>query len=166
MYFTQDDYKRIEAWLYQRTVRDTDFPSAYPFNGTEKIPILQDSRHRLVGFNDFLKAVIANTPTDFYNVCAAFNKESLTLEEAITLIPSKKKRLGLCITFKSVQGNWLIYQFKGTSLTQWDSVFYWENIIEEALFYMSMRDANISLCQMKRAMRDRSLTSLKISMAR
>ena len=46
MHFTQEDYRKIEAWLYQRTVKDTEFPSADPLDGTEMVPILQNNENR------------------------------------------------------------------------------------------------------------------------
>lgn len=133
MYFTQEDYKKIEAWLYQRTVKDTEFPKACPIKGTEDIPIIQDRKNKLIGFNDFIEEIVRKSPSDFYNVNAVSKTECLSLEDAIALIPEDKKRLGLVITFKNKNKNWLIYQFKGCSLNQWDSVSCWDNIIQEAL---------------------------------
>lgn len=43
MFFTQEDFKKIEEYLSSRSKRDTDFRTArYPFNGDELVAIIQD----------------------------------------------------------------------------------------------------------------------------
>lgn len=133
MHFTQEDYRKIEAWLYQRVVRDTDFPNADPLSGAERMPIIQDGRNKTVGLNDLVKQVAMMRLPDFYNVTTASKKSWLTLKEAVSLVPVAQRKLGLTITFHNENGNWLIYQFKGDSVNQWDSLNYWNNIIQQAL---------------------------------
>lgn len=133
MYFTQEDYRKIEAWLYKRVVRDTDFPNADPLSGTEKVPLIQDGKNKTINLNDFVKRVADMKLPDFYNVTTASRKSWLTLKEAVALVPVEQRKLGLTITFHNENGNWLIYQFNGTSLNQWDSLNYWNNIIQQAL---------------------------------
>lgn len=133
MHFTQEDYRKIEDWLYQRTVKDTELPSADPLDGTEMVPILQNNKNKTIGLNDFVKQVADMKLSDFYNVTANSKRPYLTLKEAISLVPVKKRKLGLTITYHNEYGNWLIYQFKGDSLNQWDSLNYWNNIIQQAI---------------------------------
>lgn len=133
MHFTQEDYRKIEAWLYQRVVRDTDFPNADPLSGAERMPIIQDGKNKTVGLNDLVKQVAAMKLPDFYNVTTASKKSWLTLKEAVSLVPAAQRKLGLTITFHNENGNWLIYQFKGDSINQWESLNYWNNIIQQAL---------------------------------
>lgn len=133
MHFTQEDYRKIEAWLYQRTVKDTEFPSADPLDGTEMVPILQNNRNKTIGLNDFVKQVADMKLPDFYNVTVNSKRPYLTLKEAVSLVPVKQRKLGLTITYHNEYGNWLIYQFKGDSLNQWDSLNYWNNIIQQAI---------------------------------
>lgn len=133
MHFTQEDYRKIEAWLYQRTVKDTEFPSADPLDGTEMVPILQNNKNKTIGLNDFVKQVADMKLPDFYNVTVNSKRPYLTLKEAVSLVPVKQRKLGLTITYHNEYGNWLIYQFKGDSLNQWDSLNYWNNIIQQAI---------------------------------
>lgn len=133
MHFTQEDYRKIESWLYQRTVKDTELPMADPLNNTELIPILQDNKNKTIGLNDFVKKVADMKLPDFYNVTTNSKKTYLTLEEATSLVPIKQRKLGLTITYHNECGNWLIYQFKGDSLNQWSSLNYWNNIIQQAI---------------------------------
>lgn len=133
MYFTQEDYLKIENWLYKRTVKDTDFPAADPIDGTESIPIIQDKKNKVIGMNDFVKEVANMKLPDFYNVSSNSKKYCLTLKEAISLVPIKQRKIGLTITYNNEFGNWVIYQFKGSSLNQWDSLNYWDSIIKEAI---------------------------------
>lgn len=41
MFFTQDDYKKIQQWLTKNSVRDTEFNEAtIPFKGEEIITVV------------------------------------------------------------------------------------------------------------------------------
>ena len=133
MYFTQEDYRRIEAWLSQRAVKDTELPSADPLDGTESIPIIQDGKNKFMDLNDFVKRVAEMKLPDFLNITEVARKPFLTLKEAVSCVPIRQRKLGLIITFCNEHGNWLIYQFSGASVNQWTSLNYWNNIIKQAL---------------------------------
>lgn len=133
MYFTQDDLRKIEAWLQTRAIKDTDFQRADPLTGKEDIPIIQDGKNKIVDFRTLLHTLSLMELPDFLNVTTFSKKGHLTLEEAINEIPVEQRKLGLAITFHSEKGNWVIYQFKGTSLNQWTSLTCWKSIIEEAI---------------------------------
>lgn len=133
MYFTNDDYLKIEKWLMQRTARDTSFPTVDPLEGTEDIPVIQDGKNKLLGLKELTEYIIDRQLIDFYNVTERTGKTCLTLKEAIRLVPIEQRKFGLVITFYDESGNWLIYQFKGKSLKQWDSADCWETLFQEAL---------------------------------
>lgn len=133
MFFTREDYLNIENWLRNRTVKDTSFPTVDPLDGTESIPIIQDEKNKLLGLNRLTKYIIDRQLIDFYNVTERTGKTCLTLEEAIRLVPIEQRKFGLVITFYDKSGNWLIYQFKGKSLKQWDSADCWETLFQEAI---------------------------------
>lgn len=133
MYFTQDDYRRIEEWLRTRTVKDTQFPAADPLTGSESVPVIQDGKNKTVGLDTFIRQLSLMELPDFLNVTTFTKKGRLSLEEAVGSIPVEQRKLGLTVTYRSEKGNWMIYQFKGTSLNQWDSLNYWSSIVEEAI---------------------------------
>lgn len=133
MYFTQDDYRKIEAWLETRTVKDTQFKEADPLTGLEKVPIIQDDKNKIINLRSFIKQLSLMELPDFFNVTTFVKRGYLSLEEAINFIPVEQRKLGLTITFHGEKGNWVIYQFKGSSLNQWSSLNYWRSIIEEAI---------------------------------
>lgn len=133
MFFTQDDYRKIEEWLRTRTVKDSEFPHADPLRGNEDVPIIQDGKNKTLTIDELVKQVAMMELPDFFNVTTFAKKGNLFLEEAINCIPVEQRKLGLTITFHSAKGHWLIYQFKGTSLNQWCSLNYWRSPIEEAL---------------------------------
>ena len=133
MYFTQDDYRRIEEWLRTRTVKDTQFPKADPLTGFEEVPIIQDGKNKVVDLDTFIRQLSLMELPDFLNVTTFTKRGHLSLEEAVNSIPVEQRKLGLTITYYSEKGNWMIYQFKGTSLNQWDSLNYWRSIVEEAI---------------------------------
>lgn len=133
MFFTQDDYRKIEKWLQQRSKKDTDFPLAGPMDGSEKIAIVQRSINKIILLNDFVKQVANMKLPDFYNVSSNSKNYYLTLDKAISLVPVKNRSLGLTITYHNERGNWVMYQFKGESLNQWTSLKCWNSIIQQAM---------------------------------
>lgn len=133
MFFTQEDFRKIEEWLRTRTVKDTEFPHADPLRGNEDVPIIQDGKNKTLTINELVKQVAMMELPDFFNVTTFAKKGNLFLEQAISIVPVEQRKLGLTITFHSEKGHWLIYQFKGTSLNQWSSLNYWRSPIEEAL---------------------------------
>lgn len=133
MFFTQEDYRKIEKWLLQRTVKDSDLPSTDPLNGSERVSVIQGGRNKILSLNDFVKQVADMRLPDFYNITANTRRFNLCLSEAINLVPVKQRKVGFTITFHSKKGNWVIYQFSGTSLNQWSSISCWHNIIDQAI---------------------------------
>lgn len=133
MYFTQEDYRKIEAWLSQRAIKDTDFPQADPLEGNEKLSIIQDLKNKSISVNEFIEEVSKLQLLDFVNISDLTNKYNLTLKEAISLVPIEQRKLGLAITFHSDKCNWLIYQFNGASINQWTSVNCWSNIFKQVI---------------------------------
>lgn len=54
MYFTREDYKKIEEWLSKRTLRDTEFPSTDCLDGSEKFAIIQNGENKLIRMKCFI----------------------------------------------------------------------------------------------------------------
>lgn len=133
MYFTEEDYRKIEAWLKTRTAKDSDFLKAYPLTGKEDVPIIQEGQNRLVPMEDLIaKITMANFP-DFFNVTNYIDKGNLTIEEAVNCVPAEKRKLGMAITFHNDKNNWVILQFCGVHINQWSSLCCWKNILDAAL---------------------------------
>lgn len=126
MFFTKDDFKRIEDWLKHRTIRDTEFPPASEFTGRECFPIVQTGENRIASFCQ----IVSRIAPDFLNT--TLDKKSKTLNDAACSIPLHRRKLGLVITFFTEKGNWAIYQFKGDNLNQWTTNSCWRNIYDEA----------------------------------
>lgn len=133
MYFTQEDYRNIERWLQKRAVKDIQLSSADPISGTELVPIIQNNVNKTIEVREFMHQLSEMELPDFYNVSAESKKLHLTLDEAISLVPVNKRKLGLTVTYHNLNGNWVIYQFKGDSIYQWDSPNYWDSIFQEAI---------------------------------
>lgn len=133
MFFTQEDFRKIEKWLNQRTIKDTDFNKADPLSNSDIVPIIQDRANKITTVKQFIEAVENSDLVDFVNVTTLINKGSLTLSQAINAVPSNKRKLGLAITFHSEKGNWVIYQFNGAHINQWNSPNCWRSIIDNIL---------------------------------
>ena len=46
MFFTEEDYRKIEKWFSHRAIRDTQFPPANPLTGEELIALIQEGENR------------------------------------------------------------------------------------------------------------------------
>lgn len=126
MYFTQEDYKKIENWLQRNSVKDSEFQEALPLNGKEVVTVVQDGHNRKVNIKDLVEQLLNLGVEDFINVTGSYNAPNISLKEAIRLIPDKARQEGQVITFLNTEGNWEIYQFKG-KLNQWNNSSLWDN---------------------------------------
>ena len=128
MFFTQDDYKKIQQWLIKNSVKDTEFNEAnIPLNGEETITIVQGNQNKKVFLKDFISQVFNLGVPDFINVSEEYDNYNISLEEAIKLIPSRARKRGQVITFLNNVNHWNIYQFVG-ALNQWNILDQWEII--------------------------------------
>lgn len=128
MFFTQDDYKKIQQWLIKNSVKDTEFNEAnIPLNGEETITIVQGNQNKKVFLKDFISQIFNLGVPDFINVSEEYDNYNISLEEAIKLIPSRARKRGQVITFLNNVNHWNIYQFVG-ALNQWNILDQWEMI--------------------------------------
>ena len=126
MYFTQEDYKKIENWLSKKSVKDSDFQEALPLNGEEIITVVQSGHNKKVKIREFIDKIYKYNGSDFTNITNIYKIENITLEEAINFIPAVNRKKGQVITFLNTDGNWEIYQFVG-ELNQWNNLNFWNN---------------------------------------
>lgn len=126
MYFTQEDYKKIENWLSKKSVKDSDFQEALPLNGEEIITVVQSGHNKKVKIREFIDKIYKYNGSDFTNITNIYKVENITLEEAINFIPAVNRKKGQVITFLNTNGNWEIYQFVG-ELNQWNNLNFWNN---------------------------------------
>ena len=57
MFFTYEDYKKIEEWLKHRTVKDSQFEEATSLDDCDKIPIVQDGDNKTIHFCKLIEEV-------------------------------------------------------------------------------------------------------------
>lgn len=133
MFFTQDDYKKIEDYLRTRTIKDTEFPIADAIKENDLITIVQDGKNKTVQFSSLVLDVLNRYCPNVYNI---HRRESITIKEAISLVPEECRKLGLIITFYSANDSdyYEIWQFVGSTpmdvLNHWgeyDDEHYWIN---------------------------------------
>lgn len=134
MFFTQEDYKKIQKWLLLNSVKDTEFnEAASPFKGDESIAFVQNGRNVKAPLKELVEQFLLLGVSDFLNVTTKFNEHYITLNQAINIIPFLSRKIGQVITFLDTEGNWQIYQFKGTRKNQWNNITLWENVISTLL---------------------------------
>jgi hypothetical protein len=57
MYFTEQDFKKIQNWLKLHSIKDTEFPKAnFPISGYEKLAIVQDGENRILPLYNIISA--------------------------------------------------------------------------------------------------------------
>lgn len=142
MFFTQDDYKKIQQWLTKNSVKDTEFNEAnIPFNGEETITIVQGNQNKKVFLKDLIAQVFNLGISDFVNITDKYDAPNISLEEAIRLIPSRARKEGQVITFLDMEDHWNIYQFKG-ALNQWNVLDTWKELfdLEESIIETLLPD--------------------------
>ena len=136
MFFTQEDYRKIEQWLQRNSVKDTEFQEALSLKGTETVALVQDGHNKRVFIKDLVDQIFKLGVSDFLNVTDKYEASYITLNEAIKLIPSRARKVGQVITFLNTDGNWQVYQFKGV-LNQWNQLDLWEDLFDWEKFVIN-----------------------------
>lgn len=62
MFFTKEDYEKIEKYLKQNSKKDTDFERASLLTGNESIAIVQNGENRLIDLNTLGEYINGHTP--------------------------------------------------------------------------------------------------------
>lgn len=126
MFFTQEDYKKIQKWLLANSIKDTEFAgAALPFKGNETVAFVQDGKNVNVFLKDLIEQIFLLGVADFLNVTDKYNASIITLEQAIQLIPFEARKIGQFITFLNENSVWKTFQFQGTVVNQWNNTTLW-----------------------------------------
>lgn len=127
--FTCNQIEEIKRKLQLIGRKDTSFPLADPLNGNEIIAIVQQGQNKQLGLKTLIEKIGKYTTSDFTNL-SKYSEDSYTLGEAIKLVEPINRRAGQVITFMdSSTGKWAIYQFKGSTASEWLNLQLWDNIL-------------------------------------
>lgn len=127
--FTCNQIEEIKRKLQLIGRKDTSFPLAEPLNGNEIIAIVQQGQNKQLGLKTLIEKIGTYTTSDFTNL-SKYSEDSYTLREAIKLVEPVNRRAGQVITFMdSSTGKWAIYQFKGSTASEWLNLQLWDNIL-------------------------------------
>lgn len=129
MYFTEEDYRKIEKWLQGRAVKDSQLPPAKPLTGCEEVAILQENMNKRTNIHTIAEKC-SESYFDFYNVTERNKVSGLSLKEAISYVPVDMRKPGLVITFLDRDNFWEVVQYEGTTKEHWDYISHWEDIKE------------------------------------
>lgn len=130
MFFTQEDYRKIEKWLLANSVKDTEFAgAATPLKGNETVVLVQDGKNVKTSVKDIVDQFFLLGVSDFLNITDKYGESYISIDQAIQLIPAKARKEGQVITFLNTDGNWEIYQFIG-KLNQWNNPTLWNNPLD------------------------------------
>ena len=113
MFFTREDILKIQQALLQLGVKDSELPSAEPITNDDTLSIVQDNKNKKIGIKDFFNQISLWKKEDFLNITDKYDKQHISLIEAINLVPVLQRKDGLVITFQDTNNRWRIYQFRG-----------------------------------------------------
>ena len=139
MFFTQEDYRKIEKWLLANSRKDTDFVGAVtPLKGNETVVLVQNGKNVKTSVKDIVDQFFLLGVSDFLNITDKYGESYISIDQAIQLIPAKARKEGQVITFLNTDGNWEIYQFIGklnqwNNPTLWNNPFDWEKLIIDSI---------------------------------
>lgn len=131
MFFTQEDFRKIEDYIKRKSIKDTQFDEAItPLDGEEEIAFVQNGKNVKAHVKDIVEQLFLLGVSDFVNVTDKYNQSYINLKEAIDLIPFLSRKKGQVITFINKEGDWVVYQFKGYNTLQWNNTTLWVNLFE------------------------------------
>ena len=131
MFFTQEDYRKIEKWLLANSRKDTEFAGAStPLKGNETVVLVQNGKNVRVLLNDLINQIFLLGVSDFLNVTDKYGESRISLTQAIQLIPYKSRKIGQVITFLDEDGEWKLFQFQGERVNQWNNATLWVDLIK------------------------------------
>ena len=113
MFFTREDILKIQQALLQLGVKDSELPSAESVTNDDTLSIVQDNKNKKIGIKDFFNQISLWKKEDFLNITDKYDKQHISLIEAINLVPVLQRKDGLVITFQDTNNRWRIYQFRG-----------------------------------------------------
>lgn len=142
MFFTQEDYRKIEKWLLANSVKDTEFAGAsLPLKGNETVAFVQDGKNVNVFLKDLIEQIFLLGVSDFLNVTDKYGESRISLTQAIQLIPYKSRKIGQVITFLDEDGEWKLFQFQGERVNQWNNATLWVDLIKRIQGIISIIDS-------------------------
>nr|DAI59003.1 MAG TPA: tailspike protein [Crassvirales sp.] len=130
MFFTQEDYRKIEKWLLANSRKDTDFAgAATPLKGNETVVLVQNGKNVKASVKDVVEQLFLLGVSDFVNITDKYGESYISLPQAIALIPYRSRKIGQVITFLDDTGKWAMFQFQGTRKNQWGTLSLWVDLI-------------------------------------
>lgn len=131
MFFTQEDYRKIEKWLLANGRKDTDFVgAATPLKGNETVVLVQNGKNVKASVKDVVEQLFLLGVSDFVNITDKYGESYISLSQAIELIPYRSRKIGQVVTFLDDTGKWAMFQFQGTRKNQWGTLSLWVDLID------------------------------------
>jgi len=131
MFFTQEDYRKIEKWFLANSRKDTEFAgAATPLKGNETVVLVQNGKNVKASVKDVVEQLFLLGVSDFVNITDKYNESYISLSQAIELIPYRSRKVGQVVTFLDETGKWSMYQFQGLRKNQWNTLSLWVDLID------------------------------------
>lgn len=129
--FTSNQIDEIRRKLQLGGIKDTQFPLADTLNGYETVALVQNGANVKFNIKELLEQLTLLGDLDFVNITEAYNERMITLLKAVQLIPYKARKIGQVVTFINEEGKWVIYQYQGSNLSQWNIADFWVDLLQK-----------------------------------
>lgn len=130
MFFTQEDYKKIEEYLKRTAIKDSEFNTIQYLNQKDFIPVLHNNINSKISVRDLYKGIGKNNIINFNEYIGDYNL-TFSLKDVITNIKETHRIPGCMVTFMDSKSNqWETYQFNSHTVDNWLNEEYWRNLYE------------------------------------
>ena len=140
MFFTKEDFKKIEEYLKLNAMRDTDFDILNQnVKGDDSIAFVHEGRNYRMSLQRFaaslgakgqylLDGAFVNMSWEDIDDDGVFSLTQYnSLQEAAQNTPLKYRVPGGVLAWINPQGIWQLHQFIGQSSDNWDDISLWKN---------------------------------------
>ena len=138
MFFTREDIEKIHQGLLRLGIKDSELPETINVNSDDTLAVVQDGKNKKINIEEFFNNISLFKKEGFINITYRFNKHSISLIEAIQIVPTHQIIDGLVITFEDINGDWRIYQFRGDAVdffdeNKWTDLYDYTNYIVKSI---------------------------------
>lgn len=130
MFFTQEDYRKIEDYLKRNSIRDTEFNTIQSLNQEDFVPVLHNKENAKISVRDIYKGIGKNNIINYHEYIGNYTS-AVSLKDVLSSIKEPHRVPGCMITFMSSFSNqWETYQFNSFTIDNWLNEEYWRNLYE------------------------------------
>lgn len=151
MYFSVEDYQKIERWLKGRTVKDTEFPLVESLTPATQVAVVQNAKNKRVNIQEVIKYIDASGPTlnlSVYNAdssLATYEDLSNALQNCPDVFLNEAR--SQILIFKNNLGSWEYYQSIAPIPALVSNIDYWSPFSPQSSVTATLQDLSNALLE-------------------